>query len=207
MYDSIIEVFDYRYLNPFAQVTRTKANLPHWRQKEVTYFVTFRLADSLPQEKLSKLKIERENWLLKNSKPHDRRQIEEYYDLFSTRVEEWLDAGEGNCFLRYPVYRDSVIDSLTYFDKKRYDLGAYVVACNHVHVLVSPFEGNSLSSIIHSWKSFSAKQINRNLKRSGALWQKEYYDHIVRSAQAASKIEKYIQNHAEYVEAASSRLL
>ena len=195
----MIKVFDYHYLNPIAEVTKTEANLPHWRQKGVTYFVTFRLVDSLPQSKLNRLKIERENWLLNNPKPYDLRQREEFYDLFSVRLEKWLDAGEGKCFLREPACRRFVEEALIHFAGSRYDLGKYVTASNHVHVLVSPYEDHSLSSIVHSWKSYSANYINHTLGRSGVLWQKEYYDHIVRSAHAAYQIEKYIQNHAEYI--------
>jgi type I restriction enzyme R subunit len=194
----IVGVLDYRYLNPFVGVSQTEANLPHWRQDRVTYFVTFRLADSVPQSKLSVWKSERDRWLSENPKPHDDRQNAEYYDLFSARIEKWLDAGEGACILKEFSGRRFVEEALRYFDGERYELGEYVVAANHVHVLVSPNAAYCSSDIIHSWKSYSANQINRAVGHSGVLWQKEYYDHILRSAHAAYCIEQYIRRHVEY---------
>jgi putative transposase len=193
-----VSVQDYRYLNPFVEVSQTEANLPHWRQDRVTYFVTFRLADSVPQSKLSEWKLERDRWLVKHPKPHDVRQNAEYYELFSARIEKWLDASEGSCVLKRSACRSIVEGALRYFEGERYDLGEYVVAANHVHALVSPSQGDELSDIIHSWKSYSATEINRAVGRTGPLWQKESYDHIVRSAHAAYRIEHYIQRHVEY---------
>jgi type I restriction enzyme R subunit len=152
----------------------------------------------VPQAKLSAWKLERDCWLAENPKPHDDRQKSEYYELFSARIENWLDAGQGECALRKPECARIVEGALCYFDGERYDLGEFVVAANHVHVLVSCCQGNELSDIIHSWKSYSATQINRMFGRSGSFWQKEYYDHIVRSAHAAYRMEQYIQRHAEY---------
>ena len=197
-YFLVVSVRDYLYFNPYLEMSQTEANLPHWRQDSVTYFVTFRLADSVPQSKLSVWKLERDRWLSENPKPHDDRQNSEYDELFSARIEKWMDAGEGGCALRNPKCARIVEGALRYFDGERYDLGEYVVAANHVHALVSPGLGDELSDIIHSWKSYSATEINRVLGGSGSLWQKEYYDHIVRSAHAAYNIEQYIQSHAEY---------
>ena len=191
-------MFDYRYLNPFVAVDKMEGNLPHWRQEHVTYFVTFRMADSVPQSKLREWRQARDRWLSENPKPHDTRQSAEYYELFSARIEQWLDAGEGSCLLRRAACRCVVEEALKHFDGTRYELGEYVVASNHVHVLVSPKKTHCLSDIVHSWKSYSAKQINRLVGRSGAFWQKEYYDHILRSAHAAYHIEQYIQRHVEY---------
>jgi hypothetical protein len=44
-------------------VMRYRNHLPHWRQDAVTYFVTFRLGDSIPQPKLKIWAHERECWM------------------------------------------------------------------------------------------------------------------------------------------------
>ena len=54
------------FYNPNALVTIYRGKLPHWRQEGVIYFVTFRLADSLPQAKLDWLRREKELWLRLN---------------------------------------------------------------------------------------------------------------------------------------------
>ena len=51
---------------------------------------------------------------------------------------------------------------------------------NHVHVLFTPLHDKSLSAILHSWKSFTAKQANRILGTTGAFWQEEYFDRLIR---------------------------
>lgn len=47
----------------------TRRNLPHWRREGAVYWVTFRLADSLPQNKLAQLRIEKKAWLQENPEP------------------------------------------------------------------------------------------------------------------------------------------
>jgi type I restriction enzyme R subunit len=71
-----------------------------------------------------------------------------------------------------------VTEALKHFDGQRYQLGAYVVMNDHVHVLVTPLARNALKDILHSWKSFTAHQIRH--KSVGRLWQDEYFDRIVR---------------------------
>jgi len=51
---------------------------------------------------------------------------------------------------------------------------------NHIHVVVEPLVSKKLSEIIHSWKSFVAKEANKHLGRTGEFWQTEYYDHLIR---------------------------
>ncbi len=183
------------FFDPFAPVEIYRRNLPHWRQGGVTYFVTFRLADSLPQEKLEELKIEREKWLKTHHEPLSKKDKQEYWRLFSKKVEDWLDAGIGSCVLRDPKVAKIVADALLHFDGERYKLGEWVVMPNHVHLLVTPKNGHELTDILHSWKSFSANEINELLGLSGQLWQHESFDHIVRSQEELERIEQYIRDN------------
>ncbi len=179
-------------------------NLPHWRQDSVTYFVTFRTADSLPQEKLRQWLAEKEQWLDQHPEPLDENLKKEFYRLFPERLQYWLDSGYGKCLLGYPSYREMVEGALRHFNGQRYMLDEFVVAPNHVHVIVTPTGENSLSEIVHSWKSFTANQINHKAALNGAFWQKESFDHIVRRPEQLEKIRQYIRDHFK-VEAASSR--
>lgn len=143
----------------------SRRNLPHWRQEGRTYFVTFRLHDSLPREKLAALRKAR---------------------------DEWLDEGHGSCMLREPAHAQIVAGALKHFEAQRYDLAAWVVMPNHVHVLLTPRPGFALGKILHSWKSFSAHEINKLTGRGGDVWQHETYDHIVRDAESLWHFAKYI---------------
>ena len=94
-----------------------------------------------------------------------------------------------------PALRDIVESALHHFDGQRYELDEHVVMPNHIHVIVTPFGENLLSAIIHSWKSFTALKINSRLKQPGRLWQKESFDHIVRSADSLAKFRQYIRDN------------
>jgi valyl-tRNA synthetase len=143
------------------------------------------------------LEDEREAWLKHNPQPWNDSQRREYYERFSAQVEDWLDAGSGSCLLRDPEVATIVGDALRHFDGQRYDLGAWVVMPNHVHALVTPRQGFALGDILHSWKSFTAHAINRKLGQTGAVWQHESYDHIVRDEAALAKIQEYVDLNPE----------
>jgi D-tyrosyl-tRNA(Tyr) deacylase len=171
--------------------------LPHWQQAGCTYFVTFRLADSLPQEKLRQWHAEREAWLAQHPEPHDDAKRAEFQRLFVDRLQQWLDAGYGECWLRRPEIATLVQQALKYFDGQRYVLGEFVIMPNHVHVLVSPLGEWTLEQILHSWKSFTAHEINHRLGRTGAVWQPEYFDRIVRDAHELEDYATYIRQNPQ----------
>jgi REP element-mobilizing transposase RayT len=190
------------FFNPEGAVNKGRRNLPHWRQEGGTYFITFRLADSLPAARRKELEQDRAEW----TRTHGDVSASEltsaergmYFELFHERVQRWLDAGDGSCLLGLPAARRIVKDAVRHFDGTRYGLGEFVVAGNHVHVLVTPMPGEDLSAILHSWKSFSAKAINREFDRAGSLWLDENFDHLVRSEAQLGKFEAYIRGHREY---------
>jgi len=186
---------DISYFDPTQPVSDLSGNLPHWRQTEASYFVTFRLADAMPQSLLAQWQHEREHWHAAHPEPHDGRTRSEYFTRFPQRFQDRLDAGHGSCILRRPEIKSIVEDALRHFDGQRYDLVEFVVMPNHVHVLVTPLADHALSDILHSWKSFTAHRINLMLGTCGEIWQKESFDHIVRSPMYADKIIRYIRDN------------
>ena len=172
-------------------------NLPHWRQDGVTYFVTWRTADSLPKARVDEWFVEREEWLKKNPEPWNTKVEEEYYQRFPDRWEKWLDEGHGECLLARPDLREIVKHTLRHDDGAKYRLKDFVVMPNHVHVLVTLSGEQTLSETVQEWKSVSAHRINKALGRKGEFWQKEYFDHIVRSPEQLAKFRSYIKNHPQ----------
>ena len=126
------------YFDPKEPVANMKGVLPHWRQDGVAYFVTFRLADSLPQKKLRQWQEERSLWLSEHPEPHDDAVRRDYYERFPLRFQRWLDAGYARCTLADPKAKLLVEAALQKFDEERYQLHEFVVMPNHVHVLLSP---------------------------------------------------------------------
>jgi REP element-mobilizing transposase RayT len=60
-----------------------------------------------------------------------------------------------------PDERQLLTTALNHFDGKRYELLAYVVMHNHIHVIIEPNNEHQLQAIVHSWKSFSANRFQR----------------------------------------------
>jgi len=187
---------EYNFFNPNDEIVIKQGKLPHWTQKDVWYFITFRLADSIPQEKLEQLKFEREEWLRDHKKEkredYSEEELKEYYQLFSERVEKWLNAGYGDCVLKEKTNAKIVAGALKHFDDVRYQIDEWVVMPNHVHILGKPINCHELCDIIHSWKSYTANRINEVIGQTGQLWMHETYDHIVRSEEAFEAIKNYI---------------
>jgi carbamoylphosphate synthase large subunit/REP element-mobilizing transposase RayT len=187
----------FRPMDLHSEVHQRRRNLPHWEQEGVTYFVTFRLADAVPQDLLREWKEELETWLKFHPEPWDAATKHDYQRRFQDDRERWLDQGHGECLLKKPAVAAIVVDSLRHFDSQRYVLDAFVVMPNHVHVLVQPAKNQSLSDILHSWKSFSGKAINISLGRTGAFWQEETYDRIVRDWNELVRNRDYIIRNPE----------
>jgi len=179
-----------------------RQNLPHWRQDRVTYFVTFRLADSLPVEKLRAWREEREIWLrvhglsdpsTVSSLPEEKQR--EFHQRFAGQINAWLDAGYGSCRLRDPSMAQVVGEALQFFDGQRYELGTWIVMPNHVHVLVAPVDPHPLGKIVQSLKSFTGRRIKAETGTEGPFWQRETYDHIVRNEASLHAFERYLREN------------
>lgn len=141
----------------------SRGYLPHCDVPGLIQAVTFRLADSLPSEVLTGIR-------------HDAGNDTEKHN----RIEAYLDVGHGACWLKQPEIAAVIENALLNWDGIRYRLLAWCVMPNHVHVLIETHEGSPLPSILHNWKSFSAKAINRHLGRTGKVWMSDYFDRYIR---------------------------
>ena len=174
---------------------RDRGRLPHWETDDGVYSVNFRLVDSLPQGLLAQLEAERQTALaaLARRQPEptdaDRRRIKQ---LFNERVDAYLDAGTGACYLARRDVGELTASAVRHFDGERYRLYAWCVMPNHVHAVFRLLGAWKLESTLHSWKSFTAKQANRLLGRRGAFWAREYYDHLVRDEEEFRRIVAYV---------------
>jgi putative transposase len=182
----------FRALDEYGEVNVTRRRLPHWHQSGVAYFVTFRLADSLPQSLLSEWRDERAIWLRWHPEPWLAAEEREYEERFMRRIQEWLDAGMGACYLRRPEVRTQVADCLLHFDGTRYDVDAFVLMPNHVHAIIVPRDGYDLSALLRGMKGVSANRCNKLLGSDGVFWMDESYDHIVRDANELNALRDYI---------------
>jgi Rad3-related DNA helicase/REP element-mobilizing transposase RayT len=162
---------------------RQGAYLPLWTKDNAVYAVTFRLADSLPQSVLQEWIAEKQAIVVRArnaGRPLTSEEAKELHRLHSEKVETYLDAGAGRCWMRDDRIAKIVADALKHFDGERYRLLGWCVMPNHVHAVVQPATGQVLSDLMRSWKTFTARESNLKLGRTGDFWQPEYYDHLVR---------------------------
>jgi putative transposase len=152
----------------------SRGYLPHFDSPETVQFVTFRLADSLPKA-VAEMLMHRED------------------DVH--RIDRDLDTGLGACWLRRAEIASLVQNALLHFDGQRYRLLAWCLMPNHVHVIVEMLDGHSLSGIVRSWKSFTARQANMHLGRSGPFWHADYFDRYMRNEDHLAQTVEYVEQN------------
>jgi REP element-mobilizing transposase RayT len=180
----------------------SRGYLPHVKREGADYFVTFRLADSLPRDVLLRFEAERAERQRAFQKARqlgvsNADDLELIQRDFRRQVERYLDQGAGVCHLARPEIAELVAGALMFFHENRYLLREWIVMPNHVHALFWPMPNHLLGDIVKSWKQFTALRVKRMLNLAEPrFWQPESYDHWVRDDQERARISRYIRNNA-----------
>ena len=153
--------------------------LPHFDKPGLTQFVTFRLWDSMPAAR-------RGEWLHLLSVEDEREK--------RRQLEAYLDRGLGDCLLRDSRVATLVEMAISHHHRVRFQLLAWVVMPNHVHVLVEVWQ-TPLARLLQNWKSIVAVEANRLLGRAGRFWQPEYWDRFMRDREQLGKAVHYIESN------------
>ncbi len=151
--------------------------LPHLQKPGCTYFVTFCLADVAGRRAV------------------ERKRVLDPEDISVVAAESDPEPTLGACLLRDQELASIVEAALVHFQGERYALSAWCVMPNHVHVIVTPFDGHPLPKILQSWKGYSSRAVNRRLGRRGFVWQKESFDHIVRNEESFERFVDYVERN------------
>ncbi|GAB4536955.1 MAG: transposase [Anaerolineales bacterium] len=174
-----------------------RRHLPHYQPPGATLFVTFRLHGSLPQDVLEALHAQ-EN-MIQNSDLDEQAAQKARSELF-WRLDDALDSGGSRpLWLKNAEVAGMVADAIRFLDGKKYELLAYCIMPNHVHLVITPLpvdeskeQYHPLSDIMKSLKGFTARRANAILGHGGTFWQEEYYDHVVRDEKALERILQYV---------------
>jgi REP element-mobilizing transposase RayT len=110
-------------------------------------------------------------------------------------IESYLDRGVGKCYLAQPKIAEVVNSAVKFGENRDYRLLAWCVMPNHVHVVAKLLPGRKLPTIVHSWKSYTAKAANKLLNRRGTFWQREYYDRLIRNGSELDRILRYVAHN------------
>jgi putative transposase len=174
-----------------------RRHLPHYFPEGFPVFFTWNLKGSLPKAVAKDLEIKRTQ--LEEEPPvlgesSSNRKIREQKILFSLR-DNYLDgATDGPLHLREPTVAKIVVDSILFGAPERYELYAFVVMANHVHLVILP--RREPEEILQGIKGFTSRQINRLHQRTGRVfWQDETYDHWVRDLEELRRIIEYVENN------------
>lgn len=162
-------------------------NLPHRNSKHLIQSITFRMADSMPQNVFRNIEEE-----LKTL-PVTKREAEMRKEL-----DKWLDKGLGCCALAKPEMAQVVWDALQHHNGDRYNLIAWSIMPNHVHVLIETAQ--ELSKIIQTWKSYTGRWAMANNEKyclgiepgAKSFWRTEYWDRFIRDEAHFNNVVKYI---------------
>ena len=148
-------------LDPNKPITIYRRHLSHWRQEGATYATTFHTLDALPQHCLRELKQLRADWEQRHPEQRSDEAWLSYAQQFSRRANAWLDEGHD----------------------ERYHCAAYAIMPNHCHLIIRPFAGQDLETLLKGIKGAAARGVNKQLGQSGdSLWQQESYDRIIRDS-------------------------
>ena len=172
--------------------------LPHLKVVGAAYFVTFRLADSLPRAVVLRLKEQRDDWFRQfaTEQPNCRRApCHSVLAWYAAEVDSVLDQHTGAAWLRTPRIADLVTNALKHFDGEHYRLHAWCVMPNHVHVVLRPAGSYALEEILQNWKSYTGHAANKLLRKSGSFWQRESYDHWIRDEMDFAHCVRYTEDN------------
>jgi len=158
---------------------KSRGELPHLYKPGSYYFVTFRLADAVLTRKR-------------------RDQSPSYYGAIDPR--DLLSDYDppitlGSCALGNSNVASMTQQAILHFNETRYQLVAWCIMPNHVHVVFSPVDGHCPSDILRSWKGFTARAANKILKINGTFWERESFDHLIRTADSVERFADYVENN------------
>ncbi len=159
----------------------TRGNLPHWIVADRPYFVTLRLAGSLPKEVKHELKREREA-LLCNLDTDEKKWTDLRRQQFA-RVDAILDSvSSGRDWLSKPEIADLVLQNFAWLEQRGWQIYAAVVMSNHIHTVLRNTDGRNgkLIEDLGHFKSYTGDRANRILGREGTFWASEGFDHWCR---------------------------
>jgi putative transposase len=204
-------------MSDFLSETYTyRRKLPHIQPANTIYFVTYRLADSLPRSKIIELQIQKEDFelQLKTIKTQSEREKlrQSFHKTYFKKFDDTLDKIiSGPTWLNNTDIAFLVTNSLKKYDGIWYNLNAYCVMPNHVHLVfyigedhINEFKKMKtgtknkyypVTRILESIKKYTARRSNEILNRRGAFWERESYDHIVRNKRSLVRIIRYVLNN------------
>ena len=199
------------------EVVFYRRNLPHIHPRDATFFITFLLAGAIPLSVLKNIqqKNDKQVKIIKQNFSNDKsdipvKKISKINKKSFGKIDNYLDTNSrGPNWLSEKALSQMVAEKMHEMDGVRYELIAYTIMYNHVHILINTTGFNTSTSIDKSGKTknypladtmrllkgSTSRACNNSLGRKGAFWHHESYDHFVRNEEELNRIIKYIVNN------------
>ena len=177
-------------------------NLPHWQPAGATFFITMRLAGSIPKHIIEQIKAQKAIDIREKQEEfkEDAQQLATALYLIERRYfgiyDKELDKSNEPYWLREKAIANEIKASIEFFEGTALTTHAYCIMPNHLHwVFTHKEDAQVVWRLLQRMKSFTAKKCNNILNRHGQFWEDESYDHIVRDAKEFDNIVLYtLQN-------------
>lgn len=181
-------------------------NLPHWQPNNAEFFITFRLANSLPDSATRRIKMQYstiEKKLANKSPANDNSdklsKLRKYHQAIFKKYEDQLDQSKtGPTWLVKQKIAEIVCEAIHFRDNSIYDLYAYCIMPNHVHLVFKMLKRNknnetpALTKVLQNLKSYTALKCNSILNRTGSFWQAESFDRVIRDEEELESTIRYV---------------
>ncbi len=184
-----------------------RRNLPHYYPKYKKFFITFRLYNTIPYQKLLEWQTEYNEEIQKITDLINTPEYDIKLDIANKKYffkqDDYLDSYTEKLYLSIPEIAEIVKNAILYYENTLYETLAYCIMPNHVHWVLdtsiqqknSEENYKNLSSFMKSIKGYSANICNKILNKKGYFWQKESYDRVIRNEKEEQNIINYVYNN------------
>jgi hypothetical protein len=172
------------------EVTIRRRRLPHWEQREGTYFVTLRTAETLTRDTIARLR-------------HRNRILERFHPKRLNGMSQpplKLDGRDPSSaqLLTDDVSVGIVRDSFVFLERSGFlNLHGLCVVETHFHCALRTLGDTTLREMSWKFKSFTSKALNRHHSRTGAVWQEEYFDCLICDQKELDERLSYIKKNVD----------
>lgn len=176
-----------------------RRKLPHYQPKQGVFFVTFRLAFTIPQKYLNALNDFRDKLNDDELPSESEIKIQNKKKMIAFMDDAYNDCPSELSLTADPRVAKQIGEKIISLSDSMYYLYTYTIMPNHVHLVIKPnTEGDnavSLADIMKQIKGATARSINMMLNRTGSIWYHEYYDYWVRNQEELYRIIEYIRQN------------
>jgi REP element-mobilizing transposase RayT len=173
-----------------------RRSLPHWKVSSCSYFVTFRLKNSIPKDKLFELKNKYDRIKSECLNDNDLLKAQRIHFL---HIEKIIDSNRSadDISLATAGIAEIIMERIEWMEKNTgWRIPSYVIMPTHIHCLMNGEKADrSLSKALQLLKGYTAKKANDHLKREGAFWSPESFDYWCRSSEKKESAKRYIRNN------------